>query len=68
MLFRTSNISNIYGPVSFLLYESYRMLFFKIDVDIQLILEFKNSFRKNCPFFPKNHKAGCFFGQAVLQI
>ena len=50
-----------------------RMLFFflEIDVYIQLILEFKNSIGKNCPFFPKSHKnlflAGCFFRQAVLQ-
>jgi hypothetical protein len=40
-------------------------------MDIQLILEFKNSFGKNCPVFPKNPKhffvVVCFLGQKVLQ-
>ena len=63
MLFRTSNILKINGPVTYIFAIWVRMLFFLIDFDIQLILEFKNSFGKNCPFFPKNYKlflAECF--------
>ena len=37
------------------------------DVDIQLILEFKNSFGKNCPVCPKNPKH-CFLRGAFLYI
>ena len=33
------------------------MLFgFRIDVDIKILLEFKESFEKFCPVFPKNPK------------
>ena len=39
MLFRTSNISKIDEPVTFLLYKL-EYYFFLNDVDIQLILEF----------------------------
>ena len=55
MLFRTSNILEIYGPVTFLLYKL-ECYFFRIDVDIKLLLEFKESFGKFCPVFPKNSK------------
>ena len=37
--------------------------FFNCKLKIQIILEFKNSFRKSCPV----SLALCFFGQAVLQ-
>ena len=30
------------------------LILFLNDVDMQLVLEFKNSFEKNCPVFPKN--------------
>ena len=56
MLFRTGNIAKIDGPLTFLLY-GLEYFFFFIDLDIQLILEFKRSFGKNCPFFT----------QAILQ-
>ena len=55
MLFQTSNIAKIDGPVTFLLY-GLEYFFFLIDMDIQLILEVKSSFGKNYPFFPKNLK------------
>ena len=64
MLFQTGNIAKIDGPVTFLLY-GLELLFFLIDLDLQLISDFKSSFVKYCPFFPKNHKffflAGCFY-------
>ena len=53
--FWTSNILKIYGPVTFLLYKL-ECYFFRIDVDIKLLLEFKESFGKFCPVFPKNPK------------
>ena len=53
MFFRTSNIAKIDGPVSFS-YVSQNANFVLMDVDIQLILEFKDIFGRNCPVFPKN--------------
>ena len=47
MLFRTSSFAKIVWPVTVLLYDLE-------CVDIQLILEFKNSFGKYHPVFPKN--------------
>ena len=48
-----SSFANIDRPVTFLLYV--RMLItFLNDVDIQLILEFKNCFGKCDPVCPKN--------------
>ena len=32
------------------------LIFFLIDVDIKLLLEFKDSYGKFCPVFPKNPK------------
>ena len=44
------------------------MLFsFLNDVDIQLILEFENSFGKYLPVCPKNDK-GRFFGHPVCNL
>ena len=47
------------------------LILFLNDVDIHLILEFKNSFGKNCPVSPKNPEHFfvdvCFLGQKVLQ-
>ena len=60
MLFQTSNIVKIDGPVTFLLYELES--FFWIDVHTQLILEFKNSFGKNCLVFQKFIKTFFFLG------
>ena len=55
-IFNISNISKIEGPVTFLLYKLERY-FFKISVDIKLLLEFKDSFVVlEKIFFPKNHK------------
>ena len=56
MLFRTSNISKIEEPVTCLQYKLEMIFFFQIDVDIKLLLEFKDSFGKFCPVFPKNPK------------
>ena len=55
VLFWTSSFAKIKGLVTFLLHdlESY---FFLNDADIKLILEFKDSFGKFCPVFPKNPK------------
>ena len=47
MLFKTSSFEKTTGPVTFLLYDLN-------DVDIQQILEFKVSFGKYHPVFPKN--------------
>jgi hypothetical protein len=52
---RTINILKIDGPVTFLLYKL-ECNFFRIYVDIKLLLEFKESFEKICPVFPKNPK------------
>ena len=49
MLLRTGSLAKIAGPVTFLLYDLNLN-----DVDIQLILEFKHSFAKYHPVFPKN--------------
>ena len=43
----------IAGPVTFFLYDL-ECYFFLNDMDIQLVLEFKNSFWKYHPVFPKN--------------
>ena len=56
LFFRTSSFAKIDGPVSFLLYDYENANSFLNDVVIQFILEFKNSFGKNCPFYPKNPK------------
>ena len=47
--------ADIDGSVTFLLY-NLEFYFFLNDVDIQLILEFKDSFGKYCPVFLKIFK------------
>ena len=51
MLFRTSNLAKIGGPVTFLQYEL-ECYFFLNDVDIGYSLYFKNVFGKYDPAFP----------------
>ena len=53
MLFWTSNIAKIGGPVTFLLYEL-ECYFFLKDGDIGCSLLFNNGFRKYIQPFPKN--------------
>ena len=68
MLLRTSNIAKIYGPVNFfLLYELECNFFFLIDVDIQLILEFRNSFGKYHPVSLKNPERAFFWDTLYLK-
>ena len=45
------------------------LFFFRIDVDIKLLLEFKDSFGKFCPVFPKNsQKLKCKNCRFLTQI
>ena len=60
MLFRTSFFAKIARPVTFFCV-TYNAIFLTNDVDTQLILEFKNSFRKYHPVFSKNPYSA-FFG------
>ena len=48
-----SNFANITGPLPFLLYDLKCQFVFLNDVDIQLKLEFKNSFGQYQPVFKK---------------
>ena len=66
MLFWTSGFAKNEGACNFFAIWLRMLILFLNDVDIQLILEFKNSFGKICPFFPKNPKH--FFLPGAFQV
>ena len=70
MLFRTSNILKIDGPLFFWLYKYIKqnaIFVFRIDVDIKLLLELKDSFEKFGPVFPKTPKNSFFTLKAIVE-